>query len=717
MMREVYAINKQSGVKILLARIVGSILPLVQLYLVKELIDLIGQQAPTTAEIVLLVFLFAAIQLALGTLNQYTNHIEQLFNQEVADAFSLRIIIKASKVEYAHFENPAFHNSLHLAQQQARFRITQLLPAINATVSNAMSLVFLVVFFVSIKAYFFIAVFVLAIPITLNKWLQGKRSTDLEFSLAPRERESGYLFQLMTGIQWAKELRTFRFGKTFQERFQGLRKEINLEKSLIQKKSLQQNLLAEFFEVSALALAIGYLAIRTVAKSIGLGTFVLYLQGIQRMQTSSKAFFQSLLQVFQLRSFVKDLYGFFELSEGQKTSTEQHFPDQVDQLSIESLSFGYPNQQHPIISGINIKASRGQIIAIVGENGSGKSTLVKLLAGLYTADQGSIQLNGVNIMDIQQHAFYQQTCFFFQDYEKYFLTAGQNIHFEYNTTNLVEKKASEAGQSSGASTFIEKLPKRLWEDVPHAIKRSIMSLSILSPEFKLMLSCCRVKPGSRELERRAEALGVSINEEAFLGLLLRHRVFPIVYFNLQQESLVSVSLKDKLKQIAEANQLHALQSRQMQYRLQKELDRKEYKGFFLKGVSLSEHYYGDAGLRHVMDIDLWVEQKAIEPIAHWLFNEGYCAAPDIRGLNARQFAFVQKTDHDLQFLTERPGLPKVIELHWKLRGPLGGFNLQPETPMNEVDHFLYLCTHGTEHGWFRMKWLFDLPPDHRCCFL
>ena len=239
MMREVYAINKRSGVKIFVARILGSILPLVQLYLIKELIDLISQPAPTTTEIIILVSIFAGTQLVLGTLNQFTTHIEQLFSQEVADRFALKIIAKASKVEYAHFENPDFHNNLHLAQQQARFRITQLLPAINSSISNAMSLVFLAVFFVSIKAYFFIAIFVLAIPITLNKWLHGKRSTDLEFKLAPKERESGYLFQLMTGIQWAKELRTFRFGKAFQDRFQALRKEINLEKSLIQMKSLQ----------------------------------------------------------------------------------------------------------------------------------------------------------------------------------------------------------------------------------------------------------------------------------------------------------------------------------------------------------------------------------------------------------------------------------------------------------------------------------------------
>ncbi len=236
-----------------------------------------------------------------------------------------------------------------------------------------------------------------------------------------------------------------------------------------------------------------------------------------------------------------------------------------------------------------------------------------------------------------------------------------------------------------------------------------MSHSILSPEFKLMLSCCRVKPCSREFEHRAEALGASIDEEVFLALLIRHRVFPIVYFNLKEESLISDGLKDKLKQLAAANQLQALQSRHMQFRLQKELARKEYKGFFLKGVILSEQYYGDAGLRHVMDIDCWVEERAIGSTTEWLYEEGYVSVPNIQQLNTKQIDFIKRIDHDLQFLTDKPGLPKVIELHWKLRGPLGGFNLQPDAPMNEVDHFLYLCTHGTEHGWFRMKWLFDLP--------
>jgi hypothetical protein len=50
----------------------------------------------------------------------------------------------------------------------------------------------------------------------------------------------------------------------------------------------------------------------------------------------------------------------------------------------------------------------------------------------------------------------------------------------------------------------------------------------------------------------------------------------------------------------------------------------------------------------------------------------------------------------------------TIELHWRYRGVIRGFNLTAVRPLNNVEEFLYLCTHGTEHAWFRLKWLFDL---------
>ena len=90
-----------------------------------------------------------------------------------------------------------------------------------------------------------------------------------------------------------------------------------------------------------------------------------------------------------------------------------------------------------------------------------------------------------------------------------------------------------------------------------------------SPEFKLLLSCCRVKPSQYELEMRANALKSSINNEHFLFLVKRHLVAPLVFFNLKDEALISDELKSTLRLLAEQNQFSVLIAKQMIIRLQK----------------------------------------------------------------------------------------------------------------------------------------------------
>lgn len=46
-------------------------------------------------------------------------------------------------------------------------------------------------------------------------------------------------------------------------------------------------------------------------------------------------------------------------------------------------------------SDVSLDVRSGEILALLGENGSGKSTLVNILSGIYTADSGSILINGV----------------------------------------------------------------------------------------------------------------------------------------------------------------------------------------------------------------------------------------------------------------------------------------------------------------------------------
>jgi len=49
------------------------------------------------------------------------------------------------------------------------------------------------------------------------------------------------------------------------------------------------------------------------------------------------------------------------------------------------------------LSGVNLRLFAGEVHALMGQNGAGKSTLIKVLTGVYPADQGNMRLNGQSI--------------------------------------------------------------------------------------------------------------------------------------------------------------------------------------------------------------------------------------------------------------------------------------------------------------------------------
>jgi len=64
------------------------------------------------------------------------------------------------------------------------------------------------------------------------------------------------------------------------------------------------------------------------------------------------------------------------------------------QLRVELRGVGKSFGGTPVLQGIDLAIEPGTVHALVGENGAGKSTLSKIIAGLYTADEGSLVVDG-----------------------------------------------------------------------------------------------------------------------------------------------------------------------------------------------------------------------------------------------------------------------------------------------------------------------------------
>jgi len=71
-------------------------------------------------------------------------------------------------------------------------------------------------------------------------------------------------------------------------------------------------------------------------------------------------------------------------------------------LDITDLAKAYGTVE--VLTGISLTLDRGETLALTGESGSGKSTLMHLAAALDSADSGCIQLDGVEILGLEDAA-------------------------------------------------------------------------------------------------------------------------------------------------------------------------------------------------------------------------------------------------------------------------------------------------------------------------
>src|SRR5438067_13597811 len=66
-------------------------------------------------------------------------------------------------------------------------------------------------------------------------------------------------------------------------------------------------------------------------------------------------------------------------------------------LEIRNMTKAFPGVQALVNVDLDVRA--GEAHAVVGENGAGKSTLMKIVAGVYRPDSGSIRLAGEVILN------------------------------------------------------------------------------------------------------------------------------------------------------------------------------------------------------------------------------------------------------------------------------------------------------------------------------
>jgi ATP-binding cassette subfamily B protein len=125
------------------------------------------------------------------------------------------------------------------------------------------------------------------------------------------------------------------------------------------------------------------------------------------------------------------------------------------ELRLEAVRFGYDHAK-PVLKGIDLHVSPGEVVALVGPSGAGKSTLFSLLLRFNTAQAGRVLLDGQDLADLRARELRRAVALVPQQSSVFSGTVAEAIAFGRPASMEAIQTAARLANASG---FIEGLPE------------------------------------------------------------------------------------------------------------------------------------------------------------------------------------------------------------------------------------------------------------------
>jgi ATP-binding cassette subfamily B protein len=138
-------------------------------------------------------------------------------------------------------------------------------------------------------------------------------------------------------------------------------------------------------------------------------------------------------------------------------------------IELDGLRFAYGSKE--VLHGIDLVVPAGGCTALVGESGGGKSTLVKLVARFYDPSEGSVRVDGIDLRELDLHAYRRQLGVVLQDPFLFSGTIADNIRFA--RPDATDEQVAETAGMLG----LDRLARRFPEGLAHPVREGGSGLS------------------------------------------------------------------------------------------------------------------------------------------------------------------------------------------------------------------------------------------------
>lgn len=442
-------------------RVIEGFIPVINIFLFERLINEAARFINHSGNLEQ-VFVYLACQLATFLLQYILEHLsiinDKYINQKIGLHIKETTFNKMEKLAYIHFENPEFQNKLQMISGIDQ-RIVNNVTSSSNLLKECITLISILVYLINIHWVLVVILFVGIIPLFIIEIKNGSSKYELMRYLTPANREMYYISNLLYRRESVKELRLFQITSFLIKKWRQKYQENNLEEINLLKKQTVWLFASEIILVLVYAITSGFLLYLMKLGRVLVGSLVAVLQAIQNIQASLNSLIRSISNIYENLLYVKEFSSFISLPEIDEAEDKEDIHS-IQEISVQQLSFTYPNQYIKTLKDINLTITPGKKIAIIGENGSGKTTLIKCLTGLYETDSSMIHVNGTPLNKIDLNKYFKKISVLFQDFNRFEFTVRENIGFG-NLESLADtEKLKEVIKRVGLENYIKNLPNQ-----------------------------------------------------------------------------------------------------------------------------------------------------------------------------------------------------------------------------------------------------------------
>jgi ATP-binding cassette, subfamily B, bacterial len=446
------------AVVLVVLTVLQAILPLLNVWLTRLIVNsLASGQGVSSLIAPLLIYL--AFHLGTAGLAPSVSALEGLVSERLTGHVGLLVLARVNALaDLSRFEDPALYDDLKTIGERVPHLARNLLRSITEGGQAGLAAAGLCLLLASLHPLIPLVLLAATMPATLVHRLSATLRWHLQLETAELERRQEYWLEVGTSPSYAREVQLFGIARWVREQFERALEELDRRRWRLRRRLLGWTLAALVVRFGGTAGVFVYLVARGASGHLRPGDFVLFLGSFVLLDGRLRSLPLWVGRLIEDACVTDRFLSFLQPDEREPGEGAKLRPGTLRRgVEVEHLSFRYPGRGETVLEDVSFEIRPGETVALVGRNGAGKTTLVKLLTALYKPASGRVLIDGRDLSEYDPASVRARVAVVFQDYGRYFLSAGDNIGLGRVEEISNRERIERAARAGGAEPLVHRL--------------------------------------------------------------------------------------------------------------------------------------------------------------------------------------------------------------------------------------------------------------------